>query len=134
MTSKTPRATVLFWILLVVAAAVGEPVTDALRAVLGLGITTMLTTTVLAVMMVVQLSVDRYVRWLHWLVVVLVSVFGTLVADNLIEIFGVAPRTVAVVFAFLLAATAAAWFLIRREAFYWLTLLLTFTLVTALQS
>ncbi|MFD0524221.1 hypothetical protein [Paractinoplanes durhamensis] len=73
----------------------------------------------------------------------LVSVFGTLVADNVIEIFAVSPDTTTVAFAVLLAVTLTAWFLTertvsistvdtgRRAAFSWLAVLFTFELGSA---
>ena len=79
----------------------------------------------------------------YWLAVVLISVVGTLITDNLTDNFGVSLVTTTVVFSVVLAATFAAWYAsektlsihtiytTRREAFYWLAVLFTFALGTA---
>ena len=95
------------------------------------------------VALVFQFRVRRYVPGVYWLAVVLISVVGTLITDNLTDNFGVSLVTTTVVFSFVLAAVFAAWYAsertlsihtivtTRREAFYWLTVLFTFALGTA---
>jgi hypothetical protein len=75
--------------------------------------------------------------------VTLVSVFGTLVTDELTDSLGVPLELSSAVFAVLLAAVFVAWYRVegtlsihsiltrRREAFYWLAILITFALGTA---
>ena len=90
-----------------------------------------------------QFRVRRYVPGIYWLAVVLISIVGTLITDNLTDNFGVSLVTTTIVFSVVLAATFAAWYAsertlsihtivtTRREAFYWLTVLFTFALGTA---
>jgi uncharacterized membrane-anchored protein len=90
-----------------------------------------------------QFRQRRYVPWSYWLAVVLISIVGTLVTDNLVDNFGVSLVTTTVLFSALLALTFAAWFAsertlsihevktTRREGFYWLAILFTFALGTA---
>ena len=86
----------------------------------------------------------RYVPAIYWLAVVLISVVGTLITDNLVDNHGVVARqTTTIVFSIALAATFAVWYAsertlsihtivtTRREAFYWLAVLFTFALGTA---
>jgi uncharacterized membrane-anchored protein len=73
----------------------------------------------------------------------LISVFGTLISDNLVDNYGVALQTTTIIFSIVLAATFAAWYAsertlsihtiitTRREAFYWLAVLFTFALGTS---
>lgn len=80
---------------------------------------------------------------IYWLTVVLISVFGTLVTDNLTDGMGVPLETSTIVFTVLLGLTFLIWYLSektlsihsiftrKREAFYWLTILFTFALGTA---
>ena len=80
---------------------------------------------------------------IYWLTVVLISVVGTLVTDNLMDNYGVALMTTTIIFALAMLATFAAWYAsektlsihsiytTKREAFYWLTILFTFALGTA---
>jgi hypothetical protein len=75
--------------------------------------------------------------------VVLISVVGTLVSDNLVENYGVTLETTTIAFAAILACVFASWyaaertlsvhtiFTTRREAFYWLAILFTFALGTS---
>ncbi len=98
---------------------------------------------VLAVGLAFQFRLRRYVPGVYWLAVVLISVVGTLITDNLVDTYGVALQTTTIAFAVALAATFAVWFAYektlsihtivttRREAFYWLAVLFTFALGTA---
>jgi uncharacterized membrane-anchored protein len=93
--------------------------------------------------LVLQFGQKRYVPWAYWLAVVLVSIVGTLVTDNLVDNFGVSLVTATVFFTGALAATFIVWFAsertlsihaiftTKREAFYWLAILFTFALGTA---
>jgi uncharacterized membrane-anchored protein len=97
----------------------------------------------LAVALWFQFRVPRYVPALYWLVVVLISIVGTLIADNLMDNVGVPLEATAIVFAVALAGTFAGWYATertlsiraidspRREAFYWAAVLFTFALGTA---
>lgn len=145
MLNKVPEITVAFWIIKILCTTVGETVADYLNETLGLGLTTTSlvmgagTVTVLAV----QLRRRRYTAGVYWLAVVFISVAGTLITDNLTDNLGVALEVTTGVFAVALVATFAAWFASertlsihsivthRREAFYWLAILVTFALGTA---
>jgi uncharacterized membrane-anchored protein len=145
--SKTPEISVFFWIIKVLASAAGTPVAALLcdTAGLGLGITTMLVTTAVTVVILIQFSVSRYVPGLYWLIVVLVSILGSLVVDNLTDILEVPLDVAAIAVAVLLIGTFAVWFAVertlsihtidtgRREAFYWSAVLFTFVLGTAME-
>ena len=90
-----------------------------------------------------QFRATRYIPAVYWLTVTLVSVFGTLVTDNLTDNLGVPLEASTLIFAALLAVTFVVWYRIehtlsihsiltrRREAFYWLAILFTFALGTA---
>ena len=143
--NKVPQVTIFFWIVKIMATTVGETAADYLNADLGFGLvgTSWLTGGLLLSALVFQLRARRYIPWLYWLTVVLISVFGTLVTDNLTDNFGVALQTSTLVFSALLAATFALWwasekslsihtiFTPRRELFYWTAILFTFALGTA---
>jgi uncharacterized membrane-anchored protein len=91
----------------------------------------------------VQFRTRQYVPAVYWLTVVLISVVGTLITDNLVDNLHVPLQVTTAVFAVLLAGTFVAWhrsertlsihsiFTTRREAFYWLAILFTFALGTA---
>jgi uncharacterized membrane-anchored protein len=145
MLNKVPEVTLYFWVIKVMATTVGETAADFLNETLNLGLTT--TTYIIGALLIAalvfQFRARRYVPGLYWLSVVLISVVGTLITDNLTDNFGVSLVTTTVIFSVLLAATFAAWWVSenslsihtistsRRESFYWLTILFTFALGTA---
>jgi len=144
MLNKVPEVTVFFWVIKVLSTTVGETFADFLSG-LGLGLvgTTVLITLVLVAALVVQFRVRRYVPAVYWVAVVLVSIVGTLITDNLTDGIGVPLELSTSVFAVVLAAVFAAWYATehtlsihsittrRREGFYWLAILCTFALGTA---
>jgi uncharacterized membrane-anchored protein len=142
--NKVPEVTVFFWVVKVLATTVGETFADFLSGLgLGLGGTTVVMTVVVVIALAAQFRARRYVPALYWLTVVLISVVGTLVTDNLTDALGVSLVVSTAVFAIALAGTFAAWYATertlsihsivtgRREAFYWLAILVTFALGTA---
>ena len=143
--NRVPGVTFDFWLIKLMAVTMGETAADYLAVNLGLGltITSLLMTGVLLVALVLQFTQKKYVPWSYWLAVVLISIVGTLVTDNLVDNFGVKLTTTTSVFALALMATFALWFRLegtlsihsiftnRREAFYWLAILFTFALGTA---
>jgi uncharacterized membrane-anchored protein len=142
--NKVPEVTVFFWIIKVLSTTVGETFADFLSG-LGLGLTgtTVVMTVAFLAVLAWQFRTRRYVPPVYWLTVVLISVVGTLITDNLTDAAGVPLGVSTVVFAVALAATFAAWYrsertlsihsivTVRREAFYWLAILFTFALGTA---
>jgi uncharacterized membrane-anchored protein len=143
--SKVPEVTIFFWIIKVLCTTVGETFADFLNFNLGFGLslTTLIMGIAFFVLLVVQFSVKKYNPAIYWVTVVLISVFGTLVTDNLTDNMGIPLETSTVVFSVLLALTFLFWYLSektlsihsiytrKREAFYWLTILFTFALGTA---
>ncbi|QND69180.1 hypothetical protein HB777_36035 (plasmid) [Mesorhizobium loti] len=143
--NRVPEVTVDFWLIKLMAVTMGETAADYLAVNLGLGLTatSLIMTGVLLVALVLQFAHKRYVPWAYWLAVVLISVVGTLVTDNLVDNFGVRLETTTIAFSIALAATFAVWYAsertlsihsittTRREAFYWLAILFTFSLGTA---
>jgi uncharacterized membrane-anchored protein len=142
--NKVPQVTAFFWIIKVLSTTVGETFADFLSG-LGLGLqgTTAVMTVAFLAVLGWQFRTRSYVPAVYWLTVVLVSVVGTLVTDNLTDGLGVPLELSTTVFAVALAATFAVWYgvertlsihsivTVRREAFYWLTILFTFALGTA---
>ncbi|AET67904.1 uncharacterized membrane-anchored protein [Desulfosporosinus orientis DSM 765] len=145
MLCKVPEVTIFFWIIKVLCTTVGETFADFLNINLGFGLT--LTSIIMgaafAIVLFIQFRTKKYVPGIYWLTVVLISVFGTLVTDNMVENMNVRLTTSVILFTVLLAATFVGWFLsektlsihsiytAKREAFYWLAILFTFALGTA---
>ncbi|MGI8511059.1 MAG: COG4705 family protein [Solirubrobacteraceae bacterium] len=145
MLNKVPEVTLYFWVIKILCTTVGETAADYLNVNLGFGLTntTYVVSGVLAIALIFQFRLRRYVPPVYWLAVVLISVVGTLITDNMVDNLGVALTTSTTVFAVALAVTFAAWYTsertlsihtivtTKREAFYWLTVLFTFALGTA---
>ena len=145
MLNKVPEITLYFWAIKVLATTVGETAADFLSVDLNLGLaaTSWVMGGLLIAVLTAQLRARRYLPSLYWLTVVLISIVGTLVTDNLVDNLGVSLVTTTIVFAVLLTATFAAWYAsertlsihtvhtTRREAFYWTAILFTFALGTA---
>jgi uncharacterized membrane-anchored protein len=145
MMNKVPEVTIFFWIIKVLCTTVGETFSDFLNVNLGFGLTgtSIIMGIVLAVVLVVQFKGIKYVPGVYWLTVVLISVFGTLVTDNLTDALGVPLEISTIVLSILLLITFIIWyksektlsihsiFTTKREMFYWLSILFTFALGTA---
>jgi len=145
MMNKVPEITLYFWVIKILCTTVGETAADFLNAKLGLGLTgtSLVMGTLLVIALIYQFRYRKYVPSIYWLAVVLISVVGTLITDNLTDNFGVPLATTTIVFAILLTVTFTVWYAIektlsihsintlRRESFYWLAILFTFALGTA---
>jgi uncharacterized membrane-anchored protein len=140
---KVPEVTVYFWIIKLLTTAMGEVTSDYLVNQIDPIIAVALGGVGLAVALILQFSVRRYVPWIYWLAVVMVAIFGTMVADVLHVGLGI-PYTVSTIsFALALIVIFAAWYASektlsihsiytrRRELFYWATVMTTFALGTA---
>src|SRR5713226_1135227 len=78
---KVPEITVIFWIIKLLSTAMGESTTDFLVFQINPYVAVVLGCIGLAVALILQLLVRRYIAWVYWLAVVMVAVFGTMVAD-----------------------------------------------------
>lgn len=145
MLNKVPEVTVYFWVIKILCTTVGESFADYINETLGFGLTntTLVFSAALVVVLGAQFRARRYVPAIYWTVVVLISVVGTLLTDNLTDARGVPLGVSTTVFAVLLAGVFAVWYArertlsihsintVPRESFYWLTVLVTFALGTA---
>jgi uncharacterized membrane-anchored protein len=121
----------------------GEAASDYLVRVFPPVLAVLLGFVVFVIAMVLQFTRHRYVAWAYWLAVCAVGVFGTMVADVLHVGFAVPYAVSAPLFAVILAAVFIVWFRVestvsihtiastRREVFYWLAVVSTFALGTA---
>jgi uncharacterized membrane-anchored protein len=143
--NKVPEVTLGFWLIKILSTTVGETGADflAVDAGFGAGATTVGMSLLLAIALFVQLRTRAYTPWIYWLTVVLVSIVGTQITDVLTDVLDVSLYTSTAVFLVLLAVNFMVWFRtehslsirqitsLRRELFYWSTVLCTFALGTA---
>ena len=146
MLSKVPEIVIWFWVIKILCTTVGESFADWISMSLGVGLlmTAVLFTGVMAVVLLVQMRLRQYVPVEYWLTVVVLSITGTLYTDILTDQMGVPLGISSAVFGVLLAVVFGIWYARERtlsihhihttprEAFYWLAVLVTFALGTAL--
>ncbi|MEJ7641957.1 MAG: hypothetical protein WKF36_07150 [Candidatus Nitrosocosmicus sp.] len=145
MLIKVPEITIYFWVIKILCVTVGETAADFIDWNLHVGLTntTFIMGIFLALALFIQFKRKEYVPSIYWVSVVLLSIFGTLITDNLTDKFEVPLETTTIVFSIALAVIFAAWYktektlsihsiyTTRREAFYWLAIFFTFALGTA---
>lgn len=141
---KVPEVTILFWVVKLLTTAMGESTSDYLVYHIDPYLAVGLGALGLAVALVLQLFVRRYVAWVYWLAVLMVAIFGTMAADVLHIVLHVSYLHSSLFFASALVIIFASWFAtektlsihsiftLRRELFYWATVMATFALGTAL--
>ena len=140
---KVPEITAYFWILKVLTTAMGEATSDFTVREIDPYLAVALGAVAFAAALILQLSVRRYIAWVYWLAVVMVAIFGTMVADALHIQLGVPYAVSTVGFAIVLTLVFTSWYVtertlsihristLRRELFYWATVCATFALGTA---
>ncbi len=145
MLNKVPEVTLYFWIIKILCTTIGETVADYLNTTLNFGLTgtSLVMGILLVIILVFQFRTKKYIPTIYWLTVVLISVVGTLITDNLTDNLGISLVTTTIVFSIALALTFIFWYMqehtlsiksittTKREIFYWLTILFTFALGTA---
>lgn len=145
MLNKVPEITLAFWIIKILCTTVGATAADDLNETLGLGLgtTTSVAAALLAVLLLVQFRLRRYVPVVYWSVVVVISVVGTLITDVVTDGHDVPLAITTPILAVILAIVLAVWWgvertlsihtitTVRREAFYWLAILVAFALGAA---
>src|SRR3954471_4205631 len=101
MLNKVPEVTFFFWLIKIMCTTVGETAADYLNENLGFGLTntTIFTGLLLIVLLVLQFRANRYIPFVYWSVVVVISVFGTLITDNMTDRYNVALTTSTPIFA-----------------------------------
>ena len=144
--SKVPEVTLLFWLVKVLSTTVGGRAADFLAGSVGLGLpaTTAIMSLLLATALIIQFSLRRHVPAAYWLVVVLMSAVGALLAALLADTFGLGQWAATACLTALLLVTFGAWYRVeqtvsihtivtrRREAFYWCAILASFALGTSI--
>lgn len=142
---QSSASDLIFWVIKILATTVGETAADYLNTNLKLGLTktTLVMGAFLGIALYFQFKLPSYKPAVYWVAVVLMSIFGTLITDNMVDNFNVSLWTSSAVFFVLMLATFGGWYLSektlsihsittsKREAFYWLTILFTFALGTA---
>lgn len=144
--SKVPRVTLMFWVIKIFATTLGETGGDAVTMTLqfGYAVGSLIFLAFFAVTLAGQVAAKRYHPFVYWAVVVATTTVGTTMSDYFDRTLGLGyVKSSAILFCGVLAVLFV-WHLVmgrlefenitdrRDEVFYWLTILVSNTLGTAL--
>lgn len=144
--SKVPATTLVFWAIKITATTLGETAGDALSMSLGLGyaVSTVIFFALFLGALAAQMAARSFRPFLYWAVIIATTTVGTTMADFADRSLGVGYTGGSLILATLLLAVLVLWqkstgavsfanITSRKvEIFYWLTILLSNTLGTAL--
>ena len=144
--SKVPQVTLVFWLIKILATTLGETGGDAVSMSLDLGyaISSVIFIGVFAVSVAAQIAAKSFRPFLYWFVIIATTTAGTTMADFSDRSLGVGyPGGAAILFLLLMAALGLWRFsegsvsvdtiaTPRVEMFYWVAILFSQTLGTAL--
>lgn len=141
---KVPAVKPYFWVVKLLTTAMGEAMSDFVVLDVNKYLGVVLGFLVFLAAMWWQFRTPRYGTWPYWTAVSMVAVFGTMAADVMHVVLGLPYLVSAVFYAACLMVTFAAWHRSegtldihsivtrRREVFYWLAVIFTFAMGTAL--
>lgn len=144
--SKVPQVTLVFWIIKIAATTLGETAGDAVSMSLGLGYLagTAIFAVAFAIAVSLQISADRFRPYLYWFTIVATTTVGTTLADFADRSLGIGYAGGSTLLLVLLIASLVTWHRTlgsvavetvatpAAETFYWMTIMFSQTLGTAL--
>ncbi|KJJ38236.1 COG4705 family protein [Aequorivita vladivostokensis] len=143
---KVAEVTLVFWIMKICATTLGETAGDMLSMTfnIGYGLSSIILIGFFIATLIAQLSVKKYIPVLYWLVIIATSTAGTTMSDFMDRTLGLGYATGASILAIMLVSMLFVWYKsegslsvtdiknFRPEMFYWITILISNTLGTAL--
>jgi uncharacterized membrane-anchored protein len=146
MLSKVPQVTLMFWVIKICATTLGETGGDALSMTLRLGyaISTGIFALLFLVTVSAQIIAKAYYPFLYWAVIVSTTTVGTTMSDYLTRSAGLGYLKTSLLLFAMVVVILAVWRVTlgtvsvnritdrKAESFYWLTILFSNTLGTAL--
>jgi len=144
--SKVPQVTIAFWIIKILATTLGETGGDALSMTLNIGyaVSSLILLGFFAVTLAAQVSARRYHPVFYWTVVVATTTVGTTTSDYFDRTLGLGYIKSSAMLLCAVILVLVAWHFTTgkiatdqvttrtNETFYWLTILISNTLGTAL--
>jgi uncharacterized membrane-anchored protein len=145
-TSKVPEVTLIFWIVKILATTLGETAGDAMSMSLNLGylVSTAIFATIFVAFVAAQIKADRFHPFLYWATIIATTTVGTTLADFFDRSLGIGYTGGASALFILLMASLFVWHRTmgsvsvdtvrtpKAETFYWVTIMFSQTLGTAL--
>ncbi|WP_343594567.1 hypothetical protein [Acinetobacter sp.] len=146
MLNKVPQVTLIFWIIKIAATTLGETAGDALSMSLNLGyiLSSGIFLLLFAFFVSLQIKAKQYHPYLYWLTIITTTTLGTTIADFVDRSLGVGYFGGSLILLSLLLGSLAIWYYSERslsvehiqstktEIFYWVTIMFSQTLGTAL--
>ena len=146
LVSKVPEVTLLFWVIKILATTLGETGGDALSMSMGLGylVGTGIFAVVFIVAVLAQVSAKRFHPWLYWTTIIATTTVGTTLADFLDRSLHIGYAGGTTILVLCLLGSLLLWHRTlgsisvntvvspKTEAFYWVTIMFSQTLGTAL--
>ena len=143
---KVPEVTLAFWVIKIAATTLGETGGDAVSMTFGLGylVSTILFAALFLALAAAQIRAKSFHPWLYWAVIVATTTVGTTMADFADRSLGIGYTGGTSILLILVLASLGAWWFTegtvsvnriatpRAEMFYWVTILFSNTLGTAL--
>jgi uncharacterized membrane-anchored protein len=144
--SKVATVTLAFWVMKICATTLGETAGDMLSMTLDVGYawSSVLLLSFFAATLAAQLSAKAFHPWLYWSVILATSTAGTTISDFMDRTLALGYATGTAILVTTLVLMLALWRAVtgslsveeirdrRSEVFYWLTILVSNTLGTAL--
>lgn len=144
--SKVPELTLMFWIIKIFATTLGETGGDTVSMSMNLGylVGTAIFTVIFLIAVVAQIKAKQFHPFLYWTTIIATTTVGTTLADFADRSLGIGYTGGAALLFMLLIASLAIWYQTlgsvaintvstpKAEMFYWLTIMFSQTLGTAL--
>jgi len=144
--SKVPELTLIFWVIKILATTLGETAGDALSMSMNLGylVSSFIFTLLFFVVVTLQIKAKQLHPFLYWATIIATTTLGTTLADFATRSLGIGYTGGSALLLVLLLASLAIWFATlgsvsvssintpKTEMFYWVTIMFSQTLGTAL--
>lgn len=143
--NRVAGLTIFFWIVKIFSTTVGETAADYVAVDLNIGLlgTTLIMGFVTIIAIFLNFNMKKYFAPTYWFLIVMMSIEGTLITDILVDRFNISLISLDIVFTIAMILGFIFWYKEegtlsihkitnrRREVFYWLIVLTTFALGTA---
>ena len=143
---KVPEVTLIFWVIKIAATTLGETAGDAVSMSMNLGylVGTGIFAVIFAAAVIAQIAAKRFHPFLYWLTIIATTTVGTTLADFADRSLGIGYAGGSTLLLGLLLATLLIWHRTmgsvavdtvstpKAEMFYWVTIMFSQTLGTAL--
>ena len=144
--NKLPQITLIFWIMKICATTLGETAGDLLSMTLNVGyaVSTIILISIFVISLITQLKAKRFHPALYWTVILATSTAGTTMSDYMDRTLGLGYMKGSILLLSLLLVTLFVWKKVigtisvndikssKAELFYWVAILFSNTLGTAL--